>query len=213
MRDNFCPRNPDSVVGAALDAMNQVGQGIQQLSEQMFVNNNCMVDMVKTEIQRSEWERRKRRKTVIQSWVAETNDTYSLICQYDDGTQGAIILTVNLVPGTEIYRIQLEGLERMPRYFGINFRQAGIWIIGDEKKMSGKVLGEEMIKRGVIFNGQLTKNKIENALFQFFAPKIEKAPLLKIPALTGWNNKKFISAESFPFEETEGLRNLPVRWM
>lgn len=212
MQDNFCSGNPDSVVGAALDTMNQIGQGIQQLSHQMFVNNNFMVDMVKTEIQRSERERKKRRKAVIQAWVAETNDTYSLISQYDDGTQGATILTVNLVPGTEIYRIQLKGLERMPRHFGINFRQAGIWIIGDEKKMSGKVLREEMIKRGVIFNGQLTKNKIENALFQFFAPQIEKAPLLKIPALAGWDNQKFVTAETFAFEESEGFSNLPVRF-
>lgn len=210
--DNFYYGNHESVVGVALNTMNQIGQGIQQLSNQMLVNNNCMIDMVRAEIQKGERERRKRRKSVVQEWMAEVNDTYSLICQYDDGTQGATILTVNLIPGTEIYRIQLEGLDKFPRYFGINFRQAGVWIIGEEKKLSGKVLREEMIKRGVIFNGQLTKSKIESALFQFFAPKIEKARLLKIPALAGWNNQKFVTAETFPFEETEGLKNLPVRF-
>ena len=103
--DNFYYGNHESVVGVALNTMNQIGQGIQQLSNQMLVNNNCMIDMVRAEIQKGERERRKRRKSVVQEWMAEVNDTYSLICQYDDGTQGATILTVNLIPGTEIYRI------------------------------------------------------------------------------------------------------------
>lgn len=208
---DFDPNAQSFVIGNAINTMNQIGQEIHQLNQQVMINNGCMVDMVRAEIQKCERERKKRRKAVVQEWMAEVNDAYSLICQYDDGTQGATILTVNLVPGTVIYRIQLEGLDKFPRYFGINFRQAGVWIIGEEKKLSGKVLREEMIKRGVIFNGQLTKSKIENALFQFFAPEIEKASLLKIPALAGWNNKKFITSETFPFEETEGLKNLPVR--
>lgn len=80
-----------------------------------------------------------------------------------------------------------------------------------KEKISEKGLWEGFIKNGIRFNSQISKRKIQVALFEYFMPQIYAAESKQIPALAGWFETEFWSAENFLFEKNEGLNDLPIR--
>lgn len=197
-------------VEAATQQMLALGGRLEQLSKEVLANNRYMADNVQIQIEKAERERRKQRKKEIQSWVSIENDSLGFVKQFDDGTKEIVNLTLNLVPEFEIYAFRCKGLEKQVRYVGIYFKASNFWIISQKEKISGKMLYKKLVENGVIFNSQVPESKVVASLYKFFAPQIKRAKVLEIPALTGWDNEKFYSAETFAFKENEELEKLPI---
>lgn len=207
-QNNINQPNPAEL---AMHQMVSVGNDIKNLSQVVAANSRYMADMIHMEIEKSERERRKHRKKEVSSWVAVVNDNFGMVKVFDDGTQSIINFAINLVPDFECYRFQMKGIEERQTYAGIHFKTANFWLIERIDKICGRGIYEKMVKKKVLFNGQIPKNKIQDALYAFFAPEIEKATVEQIPALAGWFKGEFISAETFWFWENEGFLELPVR--
>ncbi len=200
-----------SLPDLAVQQMVSIGNDIRNLNQHVIANSQYMVDLVHAEIERGARERRKHRKKEISSWVAVVNDNFGLLKIFDDGTKSVINFTLNLTPDFETYRFKLKGLDNGLKFAGIHFKTADFWIVEEMTKITGKYLYEKFIKNGVIFNGDIPRSKIQDALYAFFIPNIEQAAVAEIPALAGWFRKEFLTAETFCLRENEGLMDLPVR--
>lgn len=188
-----------------------IGSDIRNLSQAVAANNRYMVDVVQKEIEKSERERRKHRKKEVSAWVAVVNDNFGMVKIFDDGTKSVVNFSLNLVPDFEIFQFQMKGLAEDKKYAGIHFRTEDFWLIVEKQKISGKNLYEALVKKGIIFNSEISKGRIQDLLYAFFVPEIEKAGVVQIPALAGWFRKEFLSEETFWLRENEGLIDLPVR--
>lgn len=195
----------------AMQQMISLGNDLQNLSQTVIANNHYMADAVRMEIERSERERRKHRKKEVSSCLTAVSGYFELIKHFDDGTESVVRFSLNLVTDFEIFRFQMSGVEAHQKYAGVYFKTADFWLIEEIPQLSGKRIYEDLIKKGVLFNEQIPKSKIQDALYSFFASKIEKAGVVRIPALAGWFRKEFLSAETFWFRENEGLLELPIR--
>lgn len=200
-----------SLPDLAVQQMIALGNDIRGLNQAVIANSQYMLDTVRSEIARSERERRKQRKREMQSQVAVVKSMLGLVTFFDDGTKSFTALTINLVPEFEIYTFQLQGLEDSEKHFGIHFGTPDFWIVGEKEKVTGGELYNSLIKNDIRFNSQIPESKIKTALYEFFMPKVWAAESRRIPALAGWFNKEFLSAETFWFRENEGLLELPVR--
>lgn len=212
MFDNYMEgtRQPNPV-DVAIQQMTLLGNEIRDLNQAVMANNHFMVGMMQEEIAKAERGRRKQRKKEIQAQVAVSNGHFGLVKFFDDGTKEFVDLALNLVPDFQIYKFDLLGFNDSRKYFGIYSKIPEFWVLGEIEKLSGKYLWEAFVKSGVRFNSQLTKNKIEQALYEFFMPKIHIADLKPLPALAGWFHGKFLSSETFFFMEDEGFSELPIR--
>lgn len=212
MFDNYMEgtRQPNPA-DVAIQQMTLLGNEIRGLNQAVMANNHFMVGMMQEEMAKAERERRKQRKKVIQSQVAVSNGHFGLVKFFDDGTKEILDLALNLVPDFQIYKFGLLGFNDSQKYFGIYSKTPEFWVLGEIEKLSGKYLWEAFVKNGIRFNSQLTKNKIGQALYEFFMPRICMAELKAVPALAGWFHGKFMTAETFFFMQAEGFAELPIR--
>lgn len=195
----------------AVQQMIALGNELHGLSRVITANNSLMLNAVQTEIAKAERERRKQRKKTIQAFVAVAEGHFGLLEIYDDGTKKITDLALNLVPDFKICIFEMKGAKESGHYFGIYALAQDFWIIGKKEKISGKGLWEGFIKNGIRFNSQIPKSKIQVALYEYFMPQIYAAESKQIPALAGWFETEFWSAENFLFKENEGLNDLPIR--
>ena len=69
-----------------------------------------------------------------------------------------------------------------------------------------------MLKNSVVFNAKFRSARVKELLNDFFTPLIAQSKkTMEIPALGGWWNGRFLSAERFMFREEEGIPELPVQ--
>lgn len=187
-------------------------QAIQQNENNIAMSTWHMAGALNAHLAQDEKVRRKQKKREIISFLTIANDQFSIIKNFDDGTQTIEALTVNLIPDFNIYNLEMMGLEAKQRYYGIHFESSGFWLIGEKTKLREKYLYEGLLKNGVIFSSKIPKNKAMEAIYAFFSPKIYKTKdILKIPALGGWYNQLFLTRETFLFREEEGIPALPVQ--
>jgi hypothetical protein len=90
------------------------------------------------------------------------------------------------------YKINFEDFDCEKRLFGIYFKKANLWIVGDIDKLSEKYLYELFLEKNISFNQGLPRSKVQRALYEFFKNLIHSCEnICTIPGLAGWNKQQF----------------------
>lgn len=188
--------------------MAMIAQGIQEGN--MLVANSLQALNVR--IDQEIGKNRKRRRKALNSFIVAQNDRFGVVKNFDDGTQEIVDLTLNLFPDFVVNKIKFRGLDEKPKHIGIYFKTDDFWIIGRKGKVNGSVIFDGMLKNSVVFNAKFRSARVKELLNDFFTPLIAQSKkTMEIPALGGWWNGRFLSAERFMFREEEGIPELPVQ--
>lgn len=188
--------------------MAMIAQGIQEGN--MLVANSLQALNVRIDQEIS--KSRKRRRKELNSFIVAQNDRFGVVKNFDDGTQEIEDLTWNLLPDFAVNKIKFRGLDEKPKHIGIYFKSNDFWIIGRKEKVNGAFIFDKMLKNGIVFNAKFRSARVKELLNNFFAPLIAQSQkTMEIPALGGWWNGSFLSAERFMFREEEGIPELPVQ--
>ncbi len=188
--------------------MAMIAQGIQEGN--MLVANSLQALNVRIDQEIS--KSRKRRRKALNSFIVAQNDRFGVVKNFNDGTQEIEDLTWNLLPDFAVNKIKFRGLDEKPKHIGIYFKSNDFWIIGRKEKVNGAFIFDKMLKNGIVFNAKFRSARVKELLNNFFAPLIAQSQkTMEIPALGGWWNGSFLSAERFMFREEEGIPELPVQ--
>lgn len=155
---------------------------------------------------------RKRRKSLVNQFMAAKSDgEIMLVDVYNDGSQEARKMILNVCGEWKVYRIHFSKIEQQEEKFAIFFPSNRYWIIGNVNKSNGKYLYEYFIRAGIVFNSEIRKSQIQEALFKQFAPQIDNScDRMEITELAGWNNNRYLFAENFIYSGRKDFPELPI---
>lgn len=155
--------------------------------------------------------RKQRRCRINQIVVTQENGEIILVDVYNDGYREARQFILNICGNWKIYRLVFSKTVQQTEKFAIAFITNGVWVIGNVNKNSGKNLYEYFVKAGIVFNPEIRRTQIQEALFAHFSPLIENSvDRLELPELGGWNGNRFLYAENFLYLKRQDFPELPI---
>lgn len=189
----------NSTQNTAMDV--QLTQSVQHIGSTLDgLSRDIVVYAQNSERRMAEIERKRKKKLTNCFLTARKGGKVVFAQMYDDGSYDAVDFMLNIIGEWKVYRVEFSDCEVRKSKFAIIFEESRQWIIGDYNKNSARGLYEYFVKAGIVFNPQITKAKVGDALFQCFGSEIQdSAGVLEIPGLAGWKDGKFNSAETFSY--------------
>lgn len=155
--------------------------------------------------------RKQRRCRINQIVATQENGEIILVDVYNDGYREARQFILNIRGNWKIYRLAFTKTVQDTDKFAIAFTTNGVWVIGNLNKNNGKNLYEYFVKAGIVFNPEIRRTQIQEALFVHFSPLIENcADRLELPELGGWSGNRFLCAENFLYLKRQDFPDLPI---
>ena len=165
----------------------------QDLQNQIAVNTNAMANELYS-LRRhidQKFAPPRAKKTNFAATQCQTGEL--LFTEFYDIAPPQSFLIFNQSLGAfDVYKVIFADFVSEKRLFGIYFKQANLWIVGDVDKLSEKYLYELFLERDLSFNQGISRSKVQRALYEFFKNRIYSSKnICTIPALAGWYNQKF----------------------
>lgn len=157
---------------------------------------------------------RKNKKLVGKpSIMMDGNGQYSIAQMYEDYSFGGVPLFGNVSGECNVYQLSFFKLCRSPRkYVMLVFTNGGKRVICDKEKVTGTNLYRWFLEAGVMFCRDVNGRLINEALFDYFAPKIANARnIAQMDGMAGWCQKEWRYTEKLQTVIPKGMPALPIQ--
>lgn len=185
---------PSPYIGAEMQLSN--------IQQQMYRLDSNVVNVL------TKVRKQHRKMEDCDIWVDKASKSIMFLQTYSDGTCSPKILIYNMGGEIEVQTLYIG----TAKFFWLRMGQHP-WIKLDAKDMKESELYEALIRAGVDFNPTIGRSKISSALYRYLAPMYEAEVNTKVfSGLPGWENREYLSAESFalPYKCIERAKDVPV---
>lgn len=184
---------------------------ICELNANMQNSNAKLLEVVTSSTNNVEKQKsdKKKRRMGYRLNVAE-DEPLGIICKYSNGEENTEILSYDISGTVKVYNLK-TGNWGKEQSFAICFPKERIVVLGEKSKVKKENLMNAFVRAGVTFETTVPRGDIAEALFNFFAMRIEHAKdVWEMPTHQGWSENMFFDANYPPFVERQEFLGMPL---
>lgn len=151
-----------------------------------------------------------KRKRIGGRLLTVENEPVCMLNEYSNGEKVPEILCRNVSGTVNIYNLDTGGFGK-DNLFVIHFPRENVVVIGDKSKVKKDNLMDAFIRAGIMFESSSSRSCIAEALYNFFAPRIEfTKDVWDFPTYHGWRGNVFFDANNPPYIKRREFEGFPV---